>query len=75
MSISLNSPWEDSERRPHLHTGPSRIHALSSIGKPLVLVLRDGMVLHLPLLAVGPFDLLLGWPGNEVLVHLHAITF
>ncbi|NVJ27332.1 hypothetical protein HUW62_39565 [Myxococcus sp. AM011] len=48
---------------------------LPSVGKPLVLVLRDGMVLHLPLLAVGPFDLLLGWPGNEVLVHLHAITF
>ncbi|AEI65372.1 hypothetical protein [Corallococcus macrosporus] len=48
---------------------------LSSVGKPLVLVLRDGMVLHLPLLAVGPFDLLLGLPGNEVLVHLHAITF
>ncbi len=48
---------------------------LPSIGKPLVLVLRDGMVIHLPLLAVGPFDLLLGWPGNEVLVHLHAIIF
>ncbi|MFB1482972.1 hypothetical protein [Corallococcus sp. RDP092CA] len=48
---------------------------LPSIGKPLVLVLRNGMVLHLPLLTVGPFDLLLGWSGNEVLVHLHAITF
>ncbi|WNZ60841.1 hypothetical protein QEG98_33685 [Myxococcus sp. MxC21-1] len=44
------------------------------IGTPLVLVLRNGLVLHLLLLAAGPFDLLLGWPGNEVLVHLHAIT-
>lgn len=33
------------------------------------------MVLHLSLIAVGPLDLLLGWPGNEVLVHLHAVTF
>jgi len=46
---------------------------LSHRGKTLDLLLRNGISLELPLLATGPFDLLLGTPGNEVLVPLHAL--
>jgi len=46
---------------------------LNHRGKTLDLFLRNGINLELPLLAAGPFDLLLGSPGNEVLVPLHAL--
>jgi hypothetical protein len=42
-------------------------------GKTLDLFLRNGITLELPLLATGPFDLLLGTLGNEILVPLHAL--
>jgi len=46
---------------------------LSHRGKTLDLSLRNGINLELPLLTTGPFDLLLGTLGNEVLVPLHAL--
>ena len=46
---------------------------LAHRGKTLDLFLRNGISLELPLLAAGPFDLLLGSPENEVLVPLHAL--
>jgi hypothetical protein len=46
---------------------------LSHRGKTLELFLRNGINLELPLVAAGPFDLLLGNPDNEVLVPLHAL--
>ncbi|MCL2625597.1 MAG: hypothetical protein FWD46_02100 [Cystobacterineae bacterium] len=46
---------------------------LSHRGKTLNLFLRNGINLELPLLATGPFDLLVGTPGNEILVPLHAL--
>ncbi len=42
-------------------------------GKTLALTLRNGLLLKLPLLAVGPYDLLLGEAGRELLVPLHAL--
>jgi hypothetical protein len=36
-------------------------------------VLRNGFTLEDPLLSVGPYDLLLGAEGAEVLVPLHAL--
>jgi len=46
---------------------------LTLVGKNLELVLRNGIQLALPLLAVGAFDLLLGESGQELFVPLHAI--
>ena len=46
---------------------------LSHRGKILSLFLRNGITLELPLMATGPFDLLVGTPGNEILVPLHAL--
>lgn len=43
-------------------------------GKTISLQLRNGAKLEEPLLAVGPFDLLLGAPGDELFVPLHAIV-
>lgn len=42
-------------------------------GKTVVVALRNGLKLTLPLLAVGPFDVLLGTAGAEVFVPLHAM--
>lgn len=44
------------------------------IGKPIKLLMRNGLILEFPLLQVGPFDLLLGAEGSEIFVPLHAIT-
>jgi hypothetical protein len=43
------------------------------IGRKLWLELRNGLQLNAPLLAVGPFDLLLGTAGDELFVPLHAL--
>ena len=43
-------------------------------GQTLRLSLRNGLSLELPLLGVGPFDVLLGGPGEEIFVPLHAIV-
>lgn len=46
---------------------------LPHVGKTVVLQLRNGVKLEQPLLAVGPFDVLLGTPGDELFVPLHAM--
>lgn len=46
---------------------------LEHVGKPVKLVLRNGVTLSLPLLAVGPFDVLVGETQNPVFVPLHAM--
>ncbi|HLT31295.1 MAG TPA: hypothetical protein VK013_14745 [Myxococcaceae bacterium] len=43
------------------------------VGTQLQLGLRNGLSLRDTLLAVGGFDLLLGAPGREILVPLHAL--
>jgi hypothetical protein len=47
---------------------------LDSVGKTLSVLTRNGLTLKLPLVAVGPFDLLLGASGEEVFVPLHAVV-
>ncbi len=42
-------------------------------GQRVRLVIRNGFTLEEPLLAVGPYDLVLGSEGAEVLVPLHAL--
>jgi hypothetical protein len=44
------------------------------VGKTLSVLTRSGLTLKLPLLAVGPFDLLLGTEGEELFVPLHGIV-
>lgn len=46
---------------------------LDLVGKPVHLQLRNGLKLSLPLIAVGPFDVLVGTPGDELFVPLHAM--
>ncbi|PZR11511.1 MAG: hypothetical protein DI536_17335 [Archangium gephyra] len=46
---------------------------LDHVGEAISIQLRNGMKLSLPLIAVGPFDVLLGTPGDEVFVPLHAM--
>ncbi|MCI0573728.1 MAG: hypothetical protein L0Y66_23580, partial [Myxococcaceae bacterium] len=57
------------EKRPH--SDPRSF--LEHVGTPVRLSLRNGMQLELPLMQVGRFDLLLGEPGAEVFVPLHAL--
>ena len=47
---------------------------LEHVGQTITLQLRNGMRLEQPLLAVGPFDLLLGAAGHALFVPLHALT-
>lgn len=47
---------------------------LSSQGEEIGLTLRNGIRLKMPLVAVGPFDLLVGQPGNEIFLPLHGIA-
>jgi hypothetical protein len=58
------------EKRPVADPRPFMAH----VGAPVRLELRNGMALKLPLLAVGPFDVLVGQPGEEVFVPLHAMV-
>ncbi len=46
---------------------------LPQVGQTVRLVLRNGITLKMPLQKAGRFDLLLGEPGSEVFVPLHAI--
>lgn len=46
---------------------------LDHVGQPITVLLRNGISLTLPLLAVGPFDVLLGSHGDELFVPLHAM--
>ncbi len=46
---------------------------LPHLGKPVTVQLRNGIKLELPLIAVGPFDVLLGAAGDELFVPLHAM--
>lgn len=47
---------------------------LEHTGKTLAIALRNGINIKLPLLATGPFDVLLGAEGDEVFVPLHAMV-
>ncbi len=42
-------------------------------GKTVTISLRNGISLNEPVIAVGPFDVLLGTEGNELFVPLHAM--
>lgn len=46
---------------------------LPHVGERVALLLRNGIKLELPLLAVGPFDVLVGTPGDELFIPLHAM--
>ncbi len=46
---------------------------LDHVGKKVKIVLRNGIGLTLPLMAVGPFDVLLGEPEAPLFVPLHAM--
>ena len=46
---------------------------LPHVGETVTIQLRNGIKLELPLLAVGPFDVLLGSAGDELFVPLHAM--
>jgi hypothetical protein len=58
------------EKRPVADPRPFLPH----IGQPVRVELRNGMALELPLRAVGPFDLLVGDPGEELFVPLHSLV-
>jgi hypothetical protein len=57
------------EKRPVADPRPFLPH----VGQPVRLELRNGMALQLTLLGVGPFDVLVGDPGEELFVPLHAL--
>lgn len=44
------------------------------VGQAVKLVLRNGITLTQPLIAVGPYDVLIGTPGEELFVPLHAMV-
>ena len=46
---------------------------LPQVGQQVRLVLRNGITLKMPLQKAGRFDLLLGEPGSELFVPLHAL--
>ncbi len=58
------------DRRPHSDPRPF----LAAVGQRVRLALRNGFTLEEPLLAVGPYDLLVGGDDSEILVPLHALT-
>jgi len=57
------------DRRPHSDPRPF----LPAVGQRVRLTLRNGFTLEEPLTSVGPYDLVLGAEGGEVLVPLHAL--
>ena len=57
------------DRRPHSDPRPF----LPAVGQRVRLVLRNGFSLEESLASVGPYDLVLGGEGAEVLVPLHAL--
>jgi hypothetical protein len=46
---------------------------LPHVGDDVTLFLRNGIILTMPLLTVGPFDVLVGTTGSEIFVPLHAM--
>ena len=58
------------DRRPVSDPRPLVPHAGTSVR----LELRNGLMVERPLLAVGPYDLLVGTDGEEFLVPLHALV-
>lgn len=61
---------KEPHKRPVLDARPFLDH----LGKPIELWLRNGFKLEEALRAVGPFDLLVGQEGAELLVPLHALV-
>ncbi|MFB1482917.1 hypothetical protein [Corallococcus sp. RDP092CA] len=57
------------DKRPYSDPRPFLPH----IGQTVKLVLRNGITVEAPLLRVGRFDVLLGEPGHELFVPLHAL--
>jgi hypothetical protein len=57
------------DRRPHSDPRPF----LPAVGQRLRVVLRNGFTLEEQLLSVGPYDLVLGTEGGELLIPLHAL--
>jgi hypothetical protein len=47
---------------------------MPQVGQEVGLTLRNGIRLKQPLVAVGPFDLLVGQTGNEIFIPLHGIA-
>ncbi len=62
------------ERQPEKRPVADPRPFLDSVGKPLSLTLRNGILLDRPLQTVGPFDLLVGDEGGVLFVPLHAIV-
>ena len=58
------------EARPASDPRPFMPH----VGRVIEIELRNGDTFRFPLVAVGSFDLLLGGPGNELFVPLHALV-
>jgi hypothetical protein len=46
---------------------------LDHVGRRITVTLRNGLIVTEPLLAVGPFDVILGEAGDELFVPLHAM--
>jgi hypothetical protein len=57
------------DKRPYSDPRPFLAH----LGDTVKLVLRNGITVQAPLMHVGRFDLLLGEPGHELFVPLHAL--
>lgn len=57
------------EKRPVADPRPFQ----EKVGKKIEVTLRNGIRLALPLMAIGPFDVLLGETGKELFVPLHAM--
>ncbi|WP_237726786.1 hypothetical protein [Corallococcus coralloides] len=57
------------DKRPYSDPRPFLPH----IGQTVKLVLRNGITVEAPLLRVGRFDVLLGEPGHELFIPLHAL--
>jgi hypothetical protein len=58
------------ERRPVADPRPF----LQLVGRTIELQLRNGIRISEPLLGIGPFDLILGTSGAEILIPLHAVV-
>jgi hypothetical protein len=58
------------DRRPVSDPRPLLEHT----GKPVRLELRNGLGIERPLLAVGPYDVLVGTQGDELLLPLHGLV-
>ncbi|WP_233595897.1 hypothetical protein, partial [Corallococcus sp. CA031C] len=57
------------DKRPYSDPRPFLPH----IGQTVKLVMRNGITVEAPLLRVGRFDVLLGEPGHELFIPLHAL--